>query len=59
MAIAAGNLDRCDESTQFIPDQPLKLLPEMDVQFDEFLHRVICSMYHQDCLTMVLLKMIV
>ncbi|KXZ64744.1 putative ribosomal oxygenase [Acinetobacter venetianus] len=27
----------CDESTQFIPDQPLKLLPEMDVQFDEVL----------------------
>ncbi|MHA3982246.1 ribosomal protein uL16 3-hydroxylase [Acinetobacter venetianus] len=27
----------CDESTQFIPDQPLKLLPEMDIQFDEVL----------------------
>lgn len=27
----------CDESTQFIPDQPLKLLAEMDVQFDEVL----------------------
>ncbi|WDZ52636.1 cupin domain-containing protein [Acinetobacter vivianii] len=27
----------CDESTQFIPDQPLKLLAEMDVHFDEVL----------------------
>ena len=27
----------CDESTQFIPDQPLKLLADMDVQFDEIL----------------------
>lgn len=27
----------CDESTQFIPDQPLKLLAEMDVDFDEVL----------------------
>lgn len=27
----------CDESTQFIPDQPLKLLPEINVQFDEVL----------------------
>jgi len=27
----------CDESTQFIPDQPLKLLSEMDVHFDEVL----------------------
>ena len=27
----------CDESTEFVPDQPLKLLPEMDVHFDEVL----------------------
>ncbi|ENX22246.1 hypothetical protein F892_01488 [Acinetobacter vivianii] len=27
----------CDDSTQFIPDQPLKLLAEMDVHFDEVL----------------------
>lgn len=27
----------CDESTAFIPDQPLKLLPEMHVEFDEVL----------------------
>ncbi|ESK54302.1 ribosomal protein uL16 3-hydroxylase [Acinetobacter tjernbergiae] len=27
----------CDESTAFVPDQPLKLLTEIDVQFDEVL----------------------
>jgi 50S ribosomal protein L16 3-hydroxylase len=27
----------CDESTTFVPDQPLKLLTEIDVQFDEVL----------------------
>lgn len=27
----------CDESTEFVADQPLKLLPEMDVHFDEVL----------------------
>lgn len=27
----------CDESTEFVPAQPLKLLPEMDVHFDEVL----------------------
>lgn len=27
----------CDESTAFIPDQPLKLLPEMQINFDEVL----------------------
>ncbi len=27
----------CDESTQFLPDQPLKLLAELDIQFDEVL----------------------
>lgn len=28
----------CDENTQFIPNQPLKLLPEMQVNFDEVLN---------------------
>ncbi|WP_343596388.1 cupin domain-containing protein [Acinetobacter sp.] len=27
----------CDENTEFMPNQPLKLLPEMDVNFDEVL----------------------
>lgn len=27
----------CDESTAFVPDQPLKLLAEMDIHFDEVL----------------------
>lgn len=27
----------CDENTAFVPNQPLKLLPEMDVNFDEVL----------------------
>lgn len=27
----------CDESTEFVPEQPLKLLPEMDIHFDEVL----------------------
>ncbi|MEB3766719.1 cupin domain-containing protein [Acinetobacter sp. MD2] len=27
----------CDESTEFVANQPLKLLPEMDVNFDEVL----------------------
>ena len=34
----------CDESTEFVPDQPLKLLPEMDVHFDEVLAQVIYFM---------------
>jgi 50S ribosomal protein L16 3-hydroxylase len=28
---------RCDANTAFVPNQPLKLLPEIDVQFDEVL----------------------
>ncbi|MCG5228205.1 cupin domain-containing protein [Acinetobacter pittii] len=28
---------RCDVNTAFVPNQPLKLLPEIDVQFDEVL----------------------
>ncbi|MEB3752750.1 cupin domain-containing protein [Acinetobacter sp. MD2(2019)] len=27
----------CDESTKFVPNQPLRLLPEMNVHFDEIL----------------------
>lgn len=27
----------CDVNTAFVPNQPLKLLPEIDVQFDEVL----------------------
>ena len=27
----------CDASTEFVPNQPLKLLPEMDIDFDEVL----------------------
>ncbi|WP_227499044.1 cupin domain-containing protein, partial [Klebsiella pneumoniae] len=27
----------CDASTEFVPNQPLKLLPEIDVHFDEVL----------------------
>lgn len=27
----------CDESSEFVPNQPLKLLPKMDVHFDEVL----------------------
>ena len=27
----------CDANTEFVPNQPLKLLPEIDVHFDEVL----------------------